>query len=148
MPKAVNISGRQTPVHVHGDLVEADRLTLEQLLSDGDALDRRCRAALLDPTLAGDDGSCGEGPTELYIRHHLSELDGLAGRLGVDDPASADAAAIERFLASMSVRSIWATPGSDRSFLHVDYTVDPDLTQYVLCVSFDRAGVVTSVDME
>ncbi|HEY1418654.1 MAG TPA: DUF2004 domain-containing protein [Myxococcaceae bacterium] len=130
-----------------GDLNQSARDSLERLLSDPEDLDRRCRAALLDPGLTCGDGSGGEG-AELYVRHHLSELNGLAARLGIDSPKNPGAAAIERFLGVMSVRSIWTAGDDDGGFLHVDYTIDAGRTDYVLCVVLDREGVIQRVEME
>ena len=48
----------------------------------------------------------------------------------------------------MRVRSIWADAGATAGFLHVDYTIDAERTNYVLCVALDREGVIRSVDME
>lgn len=129
-------------MHIHEELGELDeraRGSLERLLSDPDALDCRCRAALLDPSLTWGDGSCGEGATELYVNHHA--------QFGVTPPASV-APGIEAFVGAMIVHSIWVTADGDAEFLHVDYTIDAGRTQYVLSVALDRDGVIRSVRME
>jgi len=48
----------------------------------------------------------------------------------------------------MRVRSIWADGDSTTAFLHVDYTIDAERTDDVLCVALDREGVIRSVEME
>lgn len=139
LPETVSVGGRELSVWVQGTLDDLGRLALEHVLSDPEKLDRRCRAALLDPSLTAGDGSCGEGQTELYVHHHQEQM--------ALPPDLADAG-IEAFVRAMAVHLIWVTPDGNEEFLHVDYTIDAKRTQYVLSVALGRDGVTRSVRME
>jgi hypothetical protein len=110
-----------------GDLEEPARASLERLLADPEHLDRRCRAALLDPPPGSEDGA-----TELYVSHHQE--------LGAST-------SLQAFVGAMTIHHLWVS-AEDEEFLHVDYTIDARRTQYVLTVALDRDGVVRSVRME
>jgi hypothetical protein len=71
-----------------------------------------------------------------------------ARETGLDTPAGSTATVIEAFVRAMSVRSIWADGDSTTAFLHVDYTIGAERTDYVLCVVLDREGVIRWVEME
>jgi len=139
----VSIGGRQVRVSARGEPGEEDLVALREMLSDPDSLDRRCRAAIRQDAEVD-----AEGPSRLYVIHHLGQLDRLAPRSATAAPQSPTTSAVDAFLASMSVDSIWATPESDDTFLHVDYTIDSERTDYVLSVTLDRRGTVESVEME
>ena len=62
--------------------------------------------------------------------------------------AGSTAAVTEAFVRAMRVRSIWADGTAASAFLHVDYTIDPERTDYVLSVVLDQEGLVQSVEME
>ena len=109
-------------------------MSLERLLSDPEALDRRCRTALVDPPAGSEDGA-----TELYVRHHQELL---------ATPAPPGGAGIEAFVHAMTMHSIWVTADESEEFLHVDYTIDAKRTQYVLSLALDRGGIIRSVRME
>jgi len=101
LPTSVTLHGREVPVRVlegFGDLDRSARSSLELLLSDPEDLDRRCRAALLDPPLRFE-----EGAVELYMSHHLEQTK-LSPELAT--------AGVEAFLQAMTVSSIW-TAGAD-----------------------------------
>jgi hypothetical protein len=115
-----------------GDVEGPARASLERLLTDPESLDRRCRAALLDPPPGSE-----EGATELYVSHH-EEL----------TPPELVGRGIEAFVGAMTLRSIWVVADDDEEFLRVDYTLDASRTDYVLCVVLDSSGVVRSVRME
>ena len=141
-PTSVILHGRQVPVRVLEELGELDsreRISLERLLSDPEELDRRCRAAFLDPGVSSGDGSCGEGETELYVHHHQEQM---------ALPSEVATGGVEPFVRAMTVCSIWVTTDDGKEFLHVDYTIDAERTQYVLSVALDDDGVVRSVRME
>ena len=116
---------------------------LQRLFADADKLDRACRAAIVKDAKENSDGAA-----RLYVTHHLAEIDGLVGRFGVDDRENPSPAVLEVFLAAMYMRSMWASPASKDSFLHVDYTIDDRETQYVLSVATNRQGVVSTIEME
>ncbi len=79
---------------------------------------------------------------------HHRDLANEALQSAIEDPETLDLETIATCLEAMSVRGIWATPDSSSAFLHVDYTIGKDRTQYVLTVLLDRNGTIRSVDME
>ena len=107
------------------------------LLGDAEGIDRRCRAAMASESAA----------TE-YAHHHFAEVPALAARFGVTDPNQPSPAAVQALLAAMYVTSIWASPTAYATFLHFDYTIDAAATQYLLSVSINREGQLSTMTME
>src|SRR5262249_31024324 len=139
----LTIGGRRVVPDVQGEPDAQASAAVQELLSDADALDRRCRAAMGEQVNSGEDGA-----VLLYVAHHVDELQDLASHFDFGDTGAPTTIATDAFLTAMYVRSVRATPDSDRYFLHVDYTIDEAKTQYVLSVVLDRRGTVTSLDME
>jgi|GEM_PF-2627914 len=111
------------------DLVAA--AALERVVAAAAVHDATCRAAI--------ERGLTDEAVALYIRHHLDELPKLAAQLGGDDPERG-------FLALLALATIWVTPDGPR--FHFDYTIDAAATTYVLSVTLDESGAVTSIDME
>jgi hypothetical protein len=85
----------------------------------------------------------GESAVNLFVSHHLDELGGeyWQKHLGT---ASPDALQI---LDILKLRSHWG--GEDNNGIkNFDFTLPDDVTDYAICVSFDRAGEVDEVSME
>jgi len=85
----------------------------------------------------------GEEGADLFVTHHLEELNGDYWRahLGTPHPAPV------RVLDILELRSHWS--GDDDDGLDVfDFTLPDDVTQYVISVRFDDAGNVDDISME
>lgn len=135
---------------VNGRTVEVDTgdddevpAAVARLLARADELDGACRAAIAADLEAGGD----DGAAALYLDHHLGELPDLARALGHADAPATDPALRRVFVARLVLRSIWSGHGDDQ-LVRFDYSIDPDRTQYVLCVSLDLDGALVSVEME
>lgn len=120
---------------------ELDRLpgTTEELA----LLDRAARLAILRDARSGDDDSAAM----LYITHHHDVLPRpdfvrLFGRdtLNLEEP--------EPLLSRMVLVRVGLYPeNQDEPFL-LDYSIDPDATNYVLSVSFDSRRRPLTVELE
>jgi hypothetical protein len=98
-------------------------------------LDRSSRLAMRH-----DHGEYGLG---LYFEHHRDELGeaGLAAALGIAAPVNA-----EQFIEAL--RLSYVSVGPDEPPMTLDYTIDTDLTNYVLAVSMNNDGEVVAIVME
>jgi hypothetical protein len=101
--------------------------------------------ALARAALAAD--VADDGPVTLYIEHHLSTLspEALDSAFGTKKPAEISRT---RFLGGMFLHRVGLYPESRAALAVFDFTLSGGVTDYVLCVSFDADGAVTSVDME
>ena len=69
----------------------------------------------------------------------------LGALFGTTDPAKIS---VSLFLGKMRLIRAGLYPSSAGAQVILDYSLDPERTQYVLCVSFDGNGQPTGVDME
>jgi hypothetical protein len=90
----------------------------------------------------------GDGSAvRLYIDHHLSELPApVLQSLFATTRASEIMPAL--FLTRMVLERVGLYPADETRTAVFDYTLDQDATNYLVAVSFDAEGVVTSIDME
>jgi hypothetical protein len=125
------------------DLTAADISDLPQTPEDLVALDRAARLAILHDVQSGDEDSAAR----LYVSHHHRQLSSadLQRLFGTDRPDLADAEAMLSHL--VLVRVGLYPENEERPFL-LDYSIDPDVTNYLLCVSFDSSRQPTAVDLE
>jgi hypothetical protein len=101
-------------------------------------LDRAARAAMLRDYVA-DRESEGAGG---YLIHHVEELGEarVAAALGIPTPVGA-----EQFVGALRLVGVAVRPDEPMVF---DYTIDEDLTNYVLAVGIDADGQVVSINTE
>jgi hypothetical protein len=124
-------------------LTEADLEDLPQKAEDVVALDRAARRAMLRDARSGDEDSSAM----LYLTHHeevLPETD-RQRLFGTTTPGSAN---VEAMLSRMVLVRVGLFPEYEDPRVVLDYSIDPTVTDYLLCVSFDAAGKPTAVDME
>lgn len=102
-------------------------------------LERR-RDAALSALIKSIGTDASAGSTDLFVEHHLSELPSSYWKqhLGLDRP---DSKAVVRLL---TLRSTW---GHD-DLEYFDFTLPDEVTDYVLSVRFDEAGIVDEISME
>jgi len=106
------------------------------LVREPEKFDTLARAAMV----ADLDNEMGAG---LYVSHHLEEVP--AATVATWFPGVARVAP-KAFLARLQLQRIGLYPENGTAVL--DYSIDPEVTQYLLVVSFDRRGKVTGVAME
>lgn len=116
---------------------------LPQSLADLEPLDRAARAAILADAEADDD----DAAALLYLTHHHDVLppEDYQRLFGVAAP---DLVNPEPLLSRLVLVRVGLYPEQEDSRILLDYSIDPDTTQYLLCVSFDSDGEAVAVDLE
>ena len=116
---------------------------LPQSLRDLEALDRAARAAILSDAQSGDD----DAASALYLTHHYEVLssEDYQRLFGVSAP---DLANPQPTLSRLALVRVGLYPEQERRRILLDYSIDPDATNYILCVSFDSNGEPIAVDLE
>jgi hypothetical protein len=116
---------------------------LPQKAEDLAPYDRAARLAIQRDAESGDEDSAAN----LYVTHHESELSAaqLQRLFDTDRPSAANRAAM---LSRLLLVRVGLYPEENRAHVVLDYSIDPDFTHYLLCVSFDAAGQATAVDLE
>lgn len=131
----LTVHGRGAAVH---DLESLPR-TIEEL----EVLDRAARLAILHDAQSGDEDSAAA----LYLTHHHDALDGaeFLRLFGANTPDLGEPGPL---LSRLVLLRVGLYPEDrERPFL-LDYSIDPDATDYLLCVSFDASRTPIAVDLE
>ncbi|MEZ5977710.1 MAG: DUF2004 domain-containing protein [Planctomycetota bacterium] len=126
------------------DVTAAQIETLVPSVHEIERLDRAARLAILEDARSDPDD---DPAAPLYVAHHHSELpsdeyERLFGT-GRCDPAIF-ASALERLV----LVRVGLYPESEDRRVLMDYSIDPDATDYLLCVGFDSEGRAVAVDLE
>jgi hypothetical protein len=116
---------------------------LPQSVTDLEPLDRAARAAILADARSGDE----DAASVMYLTHHqdVLEPEEYQRAFGVSAPDLADP---EPLLSRLALVRVGLYPEEDERRILLDYSIDPDTTNYLLCVSFDEDGEVVAVDLE
>jgi hypothetical protein len=141
-----------TQVDLDGQKVEVDvsfrdgvrRALLERLaprVAEVRHLDSDARRSLRENLAHGNE----DDAMPLYRSHHLAELEPSLARRFFDVECS-DPAADETFLQSMRLVRIGIYPDSEE--IVCDYTIGPDVTNYLVAVAFGANGKVYDVSLE
>mgnify|MGYP002619572137 CR=1 FL=1 len=93
------------------------------------------------------DSSNSESAASLYAEHHFEELpeDRVRDLLGGPEPSTASPTDL---LAKLAIVRVAFHPESQDARVRLDYSLAGEVTDYVLCVTIDAEGVVSSVEME
>lgn len=85
----------------------------------------------------------GEDGANLFVSHHLDELysEYWHKHLGTKTPDPV------RILDILKLRNHWSGD-DDNGLENYDFTLPDDITNYVICVSFDNEGEVRNISME
>ena len=83
----------------------------------------------------------------LYLTHHHEELppEDYRRLFGVSAP---DLANPQPLLSRMALVRVGLYPENDDRRILLDYSIDPDTTNYLLCVAFNSVGKPVAVDLE
>ena len=83
-----------------------------------------------------EDDECG---ATLFVSHHLEELDSSYWRnhLGTASPSPEEVLSILELV-----------PPFDGDLDSLDFTLPGEVTNYLICVSFDQSGAVEDISME
>lgn len=108
--------------------------SLPRDVAEFEALDRAARRAILEDAESGGEDSSAL----LYLTHHHAEVPpGEFRRLfGADQPGPANLAEL---LARLVLVRVGLNPESRGGPIVLDYTIGKDVTDYVLCVSFEES---------
>jgi hypothetical protein len=143
----VAYGGRDVSVDltIDGDGVTAAHLeALPQEVAELNDLDQAARLAILQDADSGDE----DGAALLYITHHHRELSApdFKRLFGTDRP---DLASCKSLLSRLILVRVGLYPESEEAQILLDYSIiDPNATNYLLCVSFDSSRRPTAVDLE
>lgn len=100
------------------------------------------RAAFQDPNLDQKENHHG---LSYYIDHCLRDVEDEAefwiNLIGKAIPEPAD------IIDQLVLKSVWSTDENDKKMNRFDFWI-ADYTDYVVCVSFNDAGEIESIDME
>lgn len=106
---------------------------LPQSVRDLEPLDRAARATILSDAQSGD----ADAASILYLTHHYDVLSPEDYRrlFGVIAP---DFINPQPLLSRLVLVRVGFYPEQDDRRILLDYSIDPDATDYLLCVHFDR----------
>jgi hypothetical protein len=119
---------------------------LATLLARLDAIkdfDAAARTALSrDASEGGEDA-----PTQLYVEHHRDELPDadLERVFGSKNRDLVDASSV---LSKLLLVRVGLYPQNAEYQLLLDYSIGPEITDYLLCVAFDAEGKLHALDLE
>ena len=143
---ALPMRGGDVPVDIN---TESDSFTREMLaevrifVSDAARFDEIARDALkAEFAEKPDDGSVG-----IYLSHHAEEL-GEKDLLRIFGTADPDDLGIDHLLDALQLKRIGLYPGSEGYCAVFDYTIDEEVTDYLLAVEFDGDGGVYGISMD
>ena len=116
---------------------------LPQTLDELTLLDRAARLTIVDDAKRGDEDSA----TAVYVKHYYGELsaDEYQRLFGTNSSDLCDA---ETIFSRMRLIRVGLYPEHEKHQILLDYSIDPNATRYLLCVSFDPNRQPSSVDLE
>lgn len=117
-------------------------ITLGDAMSEQAIVERReqlARRAMLDAL----ENQQAEDSVELFIQHHLEEVESVYWQkhFGTATPTPL------QVLAFLVLAHQWEDEDLD-SYDMLDFTLPDEITNYVICVSFDSKGQVIDISME
>ena len=125
------------------ELTAADLADLPQQVEELESLDRAARLAILEDARSGDE----DGAAFLYVTHHQKVLSaGEFQRLfGIDRAVQGNLAPL---LSRLALVRVGLYPEDEDQRILLDYSIDPDVTDYLLSVSFNLKRQPTGVSLE
>ena len=116
---------------------------LPQSLNDIEPLDRAARAAILSDAQSEDD----DAAAALYLTHHHEVLS-AEDYLRCFGSTAPDLASPGAALARLKLVRVGLYPTEQDRRVLLDYSIDPETTSYLLCVSFDAGNQPVAIDLE
>jgi hypothetical protein len=125
-----------------GEMTELHFNCVKKFVEQADAFESAARKAIEADFTSDPDSSSG-----LYLSHHAEELS-AGERLKYFGSKDASTLNVQHLLRSLHLQRIGLYPDSEDYVAVLDFSVDPDVTQYILAVAFDAEGEVVGVSME
>lgn len=128
--------------------VDGDALTqslfdeIKPFIADAARFDEIARDAF-----KADDAANPEGTVSTYLSHHAEEL-GVKDLLRIFGTADPDDLGIDHLLDALQLKRIGLYPGSEDYSAVFDYTIDAEVTDYILAVEFDEDGELFGISMD
>jgi hypothetical protein len=125
------------------ELTAADLADLPQQVEELESLDRAARRTILEDAQSGDE----DGAAILYVTHHQKVLSASEFQrlFGTDRP---DLGNLAPLLARLALVRVGLYPEDEDQRILLDYSIDPDATDYVLSVTFNLKRQPTGVSLE
>jgi len=125
------------------ELTAADLGDLPQQPEELEPLDRAARIAILADAQSGDE----DAAAFLYVTHHQKVLSAEDFRrlFGTDRP---DLGNVGPLLSRLVLVRVGLYPEDEDQRILLDYSIGPDVTDYLLSVSFNLNRQATGVDLE
>ena len=117
--------------------------SLPQRMDELVLLDRTARLAILDDAKSGYEDSA----TAVYLGHYRSVLSVVEFQR-LFGTKSADLRDAETIFSRMILIRVGLYPEAEEYQVLLDYSIDPDTTSRILCVSFDSNRRLTAVDLD
>lgn len=113
---------------------------VQRFVEDLAGFDERARAGIAADFDAGDCGS------RLYLSHHLEELDAeeRMACFGTEDTEIG----LDALMAALTLKRVGLYPEDEEKLAVFDYSIGPDVTDYILAVEFNPDGSLLAVSME
>lgn len=139
----ITVDGRQVEVDINFDEGSTDASTLNKInkwLSNASKLNEIGLATIQE------DYKSGETVRE-YIEHHMEELDedDLSQLL---KSAKGGATKEEKILSAIKLKRIGFYPQTEERFLNLDYTLEGELTDYLVVLDFTEDGKLHYITTE
>ena len=125
-----------------GEMTKQGFERVKQFVERVDAFESVARKAI-----EADFASDPDGSSALYLSHHAEELN-ADERLKYFGSKDTGALGVQQLLGSLHLRRIGLYPESEDYVAVFDYSLDPDVTQYILAVEFDSSGNVVGISMD
>lgn len=142
---AIKVAGRDVEVDVNveeGQLTEDLFDQVKQFAAEAARFESVARAAIRSDFAEDPDGS-----SNLYLSHHAEDFsdDERLEHFGTADAAGLG---VDQLLKSIHLARIGLYPASDDYVAVFDFTIDEELTDYILAVEFGKDGSVTGISMD
>ncbi|MFK7001143.1 DUF2004 domain-containing protein [Flavobacterium oreochromis] len=142
---AIEINGSTISLDLNFDEATIDVPTMEQLKSLIDDIGKYDK---LNNKYILEDYNDEEGDTvRFYIEHHLEEFsqEALSGLVNFHDKAVTPE---DQLLKKLKLIRVGFYPHSDENFVVFDYSIGPDITDYLIAINANKHGELDYMSME
>lgn len=141
---SVDINGNEVSLYLNFVEEEISKKTIESitdLLNELPKMEEVAHQYIISDLKEG-------GTVKDYIEHHLEEFSIAELKLLSIENADAKDLQIRKFLDQIHLKRIGFYLEESDSIVIFDYTINDDLTQYIIVVTFDSRGGIIDINME